>query len=88
MVMRTTLDIDDELLPSLLARFIQHVGSKPVQPGRGGSEAPYKSLSLFPSPKGGGTEIEELKRLNRMNPFDEQAIPDLKSEAIDFRAAS
>jgi hypothetical protein len=29
-----------------------------------------------------------LKRLNRMNPFDEQAIPDLKSEAIDFRAAS
>jgi len=33
-------------------------------------------------------QIEELKRLNRMNTFDEQAIPELKSEAIDFRAAS
>jgi ATP-dependent DNA helicase RecG len=33
-------------------------------------------------------QIEELKRLNRMNSFDEQAIPDLKSEAIDFRVAS
>jgi predicted HTH transcriptional regulator len=33
-------------------------------------------------------QIDELKRLNRMNSFDEQAIPDLKSEAIDFRAAS
>ncbi|MBL8291156.1 MAG: putative DNA binding domain-containing protein [Bryobacterales bacterium] len=33
-------------------------------------------------------QIEELKRWNRMDSFDEQAIPDLKSEAIDFRAAS
>ena len=33
-------------------------------------------------------QIDELKRLNRMNSFDEQAIPDLNSEAIDFRAAS
>ena len=33
-------------------------------------------------------QIEELKRLNRMNTFDEQTIPDLNSEAIDFRAAS
>jgi predicted HTH transcriptional regulator len=38
--------------------------------------------------KGEPLQIEELKRLNRMNSFDEQAIPDLKSEAIDFRAAS
>jgi predicted HTH transcriptional regulator len=34
------------------------------------------------------TQIEELKRLNRMDSFDEQAIPDLNSEALDFRAAS
>jgi ATP-dependent DNA helicase RecG len=33
-------------------------------------------------------QIEELKRLNWRTKFDEQAIPDLKSEAIDFRAAS
>jgi predicted HTH transcriptional regulator len=33
-------------------------------------------------------QIEELKRLNWRSTFDEQAIPDLKSEAIDFRAAS
>src|ERR1035437_10045645 len=33
-------------------------------------------------------QIEELKRWNRMYSFDEQAIPELKSEAIDFRAAS
>lgn len=33
-------------------------------------------------------QIEELKRWNRMDSFDEQAIPDLKSEAIDFRVAS
>jgi predicted HTH transcriptional regulator len=33
-------------------------------------------------------QIEELKRWNRMDSFDEQAVPDLQSEAIDFRAAS
>ena len=33
-------------------------------------------------------QIEELKRLNWRTAFDEQAIPDLNSEAIDFRAAS
>ena len=33
-------------------------------------------------------QIEELKRWNGTNSFDEQAIPDLNSEAIDFRAAS
>jgi ATP-dependent DNA helicase RecG len=32
--------------------------------------------------------IEELKRLNRTDSFDEQAVPDLNSEALDFRAAS
>jgi predicted HTH transcriptional regulator len=34
------------------------------------------------------TQIEELKRLNRMDSFDERAIPGLNSEALDFRAAS
>ena len=33
-------------------------------------------------------QIEELKRLNWRIAFDEQAIPGMKSEAIDFRAAS
>ncbi len=33
-------------------------------------------------------QIEELRRWNRMESFDEQAIPGLNSEAIDFRAAS
>lgn len=33
-------------------------------------------------------QIEELKRWNRMDSFDEQAIRDLKSEALDCRAAS
>jgi predicted HTH transcriptional regulator len=33
-------------------------------------------------------QIEELKRWNRMDSFDEQAIPEMKSEAIDFRVAS
>jgi ATP-dependent DNA helicase RecG len=32
--------------------------------------------------------IDELRRLNWKVSFDEQAIPDLNSEAIDFRAAS
>ena len=32
--------------------------------------------------------IEELRRFARGEAFDEQAIPDLDSEAIDFRAAS
>ena len=30
-------------------------------------------------------QIEELKRLNWMNSFDEEPVPELKSEAIDFR---
>jgi ATP-dependent DNA helicase RecG len=34
------------------------------------------------------TQIDELRRVNRTDSFDEQAIPDLNSEAIDFRAAS
>lgn len=38
--------------------------------------------------KADAPQIEELKRLNWRTTFDEQAIPDLKSEAIDFRAAS
>ena len=38
--------------------------------------------------KAEASHIEELKRWNRMCSFDEQAVPDLKSEAIDFRAAS
>jgi len=38
--------------------------------------------------KAEAVQIEELKRWNRMNSFDEQTIPDLNSEAIDFRAAS
>jgi predicted HTH transcriptional regulator len=33
-------------------------------------------------------QIDELKRWNRMDSFDEQAVPDLNSEALDFRAAS
>lgn len=33
-------------------------------------------------------QIEELKSLKRRTTFDEQAIPDLESEAIDFRAAT
>lgn len=33
-------------------------------------------------------QIEELKRQNWMNSFDEEPIPELKSEAIDFRVAS
>ncbi|MDD9945741.1 MAG: putative DNA binding domain-containing protein, partial [Myxococcales bacterium] len=32
--------------------------------------------------------IEELRRFSRGESFDEQAMPDLDSEAIDFRAAS
>lgn len=34
------------------------------------------------------SHIEELKRFLRMDSFDEQALPDLNSEAIDFRVAS
>jgi len=34
------------------------------------------------------TQIEELRRLNRIDTFDEQPLPGLDSEAIDFRAAS
>lgn len=33
-------------------------------------------------------QIEELKRLSRMDSFDEQPVPDLDSEALDFRLAS
>ena len=32
--------------------------------------------------------IEELRRLNRVDSFDELAIPDLNSEALDLRVAS
>ncbi|MCU1257652.1 MAG: putative transcriptional regulator with domain [Bryobacterales bacterium] len=32
--------------------------------------------------------IEELKRYGQVASFDEQAVPDLNSEAIDFRVAS
>jgi ATP-dependent DNA helicase RecG len=32
--------------------------------------------------------IEELRRFSRGESFDERAVPDLDSEAIDFRAAS
>ena len=38
--------------------------------------------------KADALQIDELKRLNWTNSFDEQAIPDLKSGVIDFRAAS
>ncbi|MGO4884938.1 MAG: ATP-binding protein [Bryobacteraceae bacterium] len=33
-------------------------------------------------------QIEELKRIRRTDTFDEQALPNLNSEAIDFRVAS
>ena len=33
-------------------------------------------------------QIEELRRMNWMNSLDERAIPDLKPEVLDFRAAS
>lgn len=33
-------------------------------------------------------QIEELQRLNRKDTFDEEAIPELNSEALDFRVAS
>jgi len=33
-------------------------------------------------------QIEELRRLNRMDSFDEQPVEDLSSEALDFSAAS
>ena len=32
--------------------------------------------------------IEEMRRYNQVSSFDEQPMPDLNSEAIDFRAAS
>jgi ATP-dependent DNA helicase RecG len=32
--------------------------------------------------------IEEMRRYDRVSSFDEQPMPDLNSEAIDFRAAS
>lgn len=32
--------------------------------------------------------IEEMRRYNKVSSFDKQPIPDLNSEAIDFRAAS
>ena len=38
--------------------------------------------------KAGASQIEDLKRLNRMDSFDEQAVPNLNSEALDFRVAS
>ena len=38
--------------------------------------------------KAEAAQIDELRRLNRMDSFDEQAVPELNSEAIDFRAAS
>ncbi|MEN6601026.1 MAG: helix-turn-helix domain-containing protein [Bryobacteraceae bacterium] len=34
------------------------------------------------------TQIEEMRRLGQLGSFDEQPIPDLNSEALDFRAAS
>jgi len=32
--------------------------------------------------------IEGMRRYNQVSSFDEQPMPDLNSEAIDFRAAS
>lgn len=34
------------------------------------------------------SQIEEMRRFAGLDSFDEQAIPDLNSEALDFRAAS
>jgi ATP-dependent DNA helicase RecG len=34
------------------------------------------------------SQIEELRRFNRMDSFDEEPMPSLNSEAIDFRVAS
>ncbi len=38
--------------------------------------------------KAGASQIEDLKRLNRMDSFDEQAVLNLNSEALDFQVAS
>ena len=38
--------------------------------------------------KADAIQIEELRRMIWMNSFDERAIPDLKPEVLDFRAAS
>ena len=38
--------------------------------------------------KAGASQIKDLKRLNRMDSFDEQAVPNLNLEALDFRVAS
>lgn len=38
--------------------------------------------------KADALQIQELRNLSRPGTFDEEAIPELRSEAIDFRAAS
>ncbi len=38
--------------------------------------------------KADAVQIQELRNLNVPGSFDEEAIPELNSEAIDFRAAS
>jgi len=38
--------------------------------------------------KADAVHIQELRNLSRPGSFDEEAVPELKSEAIDFRAAS
>jgi ATP-dependent DNA helicase RecG len=55
----------------------------------GGERSTAFSFVLAPrQPKGGCGTDSRTKNVRRLGSFDEQAVPELNSEVIDFRAAS
>jgi ATP-dependent DNA helicase RecG len=89
---RPRLIPDIEVVPwrnlNVLAVQVYPSNTRPHYQERLGSEDGVFIRVGSTNRKAEALQIEELKRLNWRTTFDEQAIPALKSEAIDFRAAS
>ena len=83
---------DLELLPwrrtQVLAIRVYPSASRPHHLKREGPEAGVYVRVGSTNRRADRELIEELKRVARRESYDEQALPDLDSEAVDFRAAS
>ncbi|MGO9261004.1 MAG: ATP-binding protein [Bryobacteraceae bacterium] len=89
---RPRLIPDIEVVPwrnlNLLAAQVYPSNTRPHYLERLGSENGVFVRVGSTNRKAEALQIEELKRLKWRTAFDEQAIPEMDSEAIDFRAAS
>jgi len=70
----------------LVATKARPVVGLTATPGRNGSHQPIMFVSYIrvgsTNPQAGASQIEDLKRLNRRDSFDEQAVPSLNPPLV------